>query len=1063
VESLKQWLLEYYSATAFNTCENQPLPLMTGEPLALHIDPEARPIAVHKPALVPIHWQEKVKADLERDIKIGVLERVDQNTPVTWCSRMVVTAKADGTPRRTVDLQPLNKHSVRQTHHVPTPFHLADRIPQGTKKTVTDAWNGYHSVPIRDEDKHVTTFITPWGRFRYRVAPQGFIASGDAYNQRFDAIIASFPNQVKCVDDTCMWSNSIEEAFFQACDWLDLCARNGITLNPRKFQFAQDTVEFAGLSVTPTSICPSEKFLNAIRLFPTPKDISGARGWFGLINQGSYAFSMTKRMSPFRHLLKPSTTFSWTPELEMLFQQSKEVIIEEMKKGVRLFDPNRQTCLSTDWSVSGIGFCLLQKYCTCPESTPACCRDGWKLCLVGSRFATPAETRYSPIEGEALAVAYSLHQTRYYVLGCKDLIVATDHKPLLQILNDRALTEIHNRRLLNLKEKTLMFRYKVVHVPGKRNSGADAASRNPVDNNSNTMTGVLLDDDISIDELAEVTANIAALNVVNPTITWDMVRTATASDPTSLSIMNFIQTGFPEDCRQLPPDLRPYHRLAQSLYTLDGVILLGQRIVIPSSLRPSMLEALHSGHQGVNAMRSRAQDSIYWPNITVDIARVRDHCAHCHRMAKSNARQPPSDPAQPEYPFQMVCSDYLTHGGRDYLVVVDRYSNWPIAYRSEGGAEGLIRNLRNMFSTFGIPENITSDGGPQFTAGKTQEFLRSWGVTHRLSSVGNPHANCRAELAVKTVKRLLTDNISPTGSLDVDKFQKAILLYRNTVDPETKSSPALAVFGRPIRDMIPIIPGRYVPHETWRELMGHRELALAKRHSRGHERWNEHTRQLPPLKIGDHVYVQNLTGNFPRRWERTGLVIEVKQHHQYLIRVDGSGRVTLRNRQHLRKFEPYINAQYGSPQTHDPVAPTHAPTYRQGVIQGAVSPPTNPVMDTPATTATPNPAQGTNISLDNAVAVAVIPPKRNQMDTPDNPTTASKLLPSSPHQAVVSDTQRVTTPSSNTDPKCDTGRSVNTNNTMTLPRALARLQSHNAPGLQEDLPPRRNRRALNDN
>ena len=134
VEALKEWLLVYYGSTTFNVCEHQPLPLMKCEPLRLHVDPNAVPVAVHKPALVPIHWQDRVYADLERDVRIGVLERVDPNTPTTWCSRMVVTGKADGTPRRTVDLQPQNKHSVRQTHHVPSPFHLADRVPQGTKK-----------------------------------------------------------------------------------------------------------------------------------------------------------------------------------------------------------------------------------------------------------------------------------------------------------------------------------------------------------------------------------------------------------------------------------------------------------------------------------------------------------------------------------------------------------------------------------------------------------------------------------------------------------------------------------------------------------------------------------------------------------------------------------------------------------------------------------------------------------------------------------------------------------------------------------------------------------------
>ena len=101
---LRTWLLDYYGGTTFNTCEHQPLPMMKCEPLRLFLDPNAKPVAVHKPAVVPIHWRDQVYAGLERDVALGVLEKVVPNDPVTWCSRMVVTAKADGTPRRTVDL-----------------------------------------------------------------------------------------------------------------------------------------------------------------------------------------------------------------------------------------------------------------------------------------------------------------------------------------------------------------------------------------------------------------------------------------------------------------------------------------------------------------------------------------------------------------------------------------------------------------------------------------------------------------------------------------------------------------------------------------------------------------------------------------------------------------------------------------------------------------------------------------------------------------------------------------------------------------------------------------------
>ena len=91
------------------------------------------------------------------------------------------------------------------------------------------------------------------------------------------------------------------------------------------------------------------------------------------------------------------------------------------------------------------------------------------MTLVGSRFTHSAESRYAPVEGEALAVADALDKSRYFVLGCDDLIVAVDHKPLLKILGDRSLEGIPNARLRNL-EKTLRYKFRLVHIPGAKAS-----------------------------------------------------------------------------------------------------------------------------------------------------------------------------------------------------------------------------------------------------------------------------------------------------------------------------------------------------------------------------------------------------------------------------------------------------------------------------------------------------------------------------------------------------------------------------------------------------------------
>ena len=405
---MKKWLLDRYAASTFNTCPHRALPCMEGPPIEIHVDPAATPRACHTPANVPLHWQQRVKDDLVRDEALGVIERVPYGEPVTWCHRMVVTRKHDGSPRRTVDLSPLNKFCQRETYAMESPFHLARRIPKNTWKTVTDAWNGYHNVPLRQSDRHLTTFITPFGRWRYTRAPQGFLSSGDGYNRRFDAILAEFERKERCVDDTIHYDGELEKHWWRIIDFLTRVGRAGIVLNPEKFQFAERSVDFAGFRVTEETIEPLPKYLDAIREFPSPSSTTDVRSWFGLVNQVSNYAQLRDVMAPFKPFLSPRCKFTWSAELEEAFQSSKATIVEEIKEGVEIFDTKRRTCLRPDWSHKGVGYFFLQKHCSCPSGVPDCSSGGWKITLAGSRFLSPAEERYGAIEGEALAVAITL-------------------------------------------------------------------------------------------------------------------------------------------------------------------------------------------------------------------------------------------------------------------------------------------------------------------------------------------------------------------------------------------------------------------------------------------------------------------------------------------------------------------------------------------------------------------------------------------------------------------------------------------------------------------------------
>ena len=910
-DALERWLREHFRSSAFNTCPHQRLQVMSGRPLDITFAREAKPSAVHTPIPVPHHWKKKVKEDLDRDVRLGIIEPVPAGTPTIWCSRMVVAPKKDGSPRRTVDLQKLNAATMRETHHTPSPFNQASIVPARTKKTVLDAWNGYHSLPLSIAARDATIFITEWGRYRYLRAPQGFHASGDGYTRRFDDITVDTPRKTRCIDDTLLWDNTMESAFWHTVNYITHCGKNGIVFNPDKFHFACNEVEFAGFVITADGVKPTKKMIEAILQFPTPTNITDVRSWFGLVNQVSYAFSQAEIMTPFRELLRTKNRgFYWDETLERIFQESKRVIANKIEEGVQTFELDRTTGLATDYSKTGISYFLFQKHCSCTGEPDMSCGNGhWKLILSGSRFTNDAESRYAPVEGEALALVYGLESCRMFVLGCPDLLVTVDHKPLVKIFSDQALENISNPRLLNFKEKSLMYRFRIRHRPGKLNLAPDCASRHPAGpppgNPTRTIDSAVK---AAFTSMYEGDQKLKA-------ITWERIVAAAAIDEECRTLAEIIQKGFPESRGELPPVARAFWPMRESIYCLEGVIIKGNKILIPRQLRAEVLEALHSAHQGVNGMLANARQRLFWPGLGASVKQTRAQCHVCNTIAPSQPKEPLMPSPKPEFPFQLVAIDFANIQGKHYLVYADRYTGWvEITLMSSGRAKTICDTLRSWFCTYGAPEEIASDGGPPFESQEFDTFLKNWGIRKRTSSAYYAQSNGRAELAVKTAKRILADSTDSSGRLNHDRVARSLLTHRNTPVQDLNMSPAIMLYGRIIKDHLPALRENYRRRPQWDEIAELREAAMARRHMRNEHYYNEHSRPLKELQVGDFVRFQNQDGRHPRRWTKTGRIVETQGNRQYQIRVDGSNRVTLRNRRFLRRIDPVVN----SPQFNEP-------------------------------------------------------------------------------------------------------------------------------------------------
>ena len=256
----------------------------------------------------------------------------------------------------------------------------------------------------------------------------------------------------------------------------------------------------------------------------------------------------------------------------------------------------------------------------------------------------------------------------------------------------------------------------------------------------------------------------------------------------------------------------------------------------------------------------------------------------------------------PEYHFQEVITDMFELNGYWYLVYVDRLTGFPeLAYFPNHTTSSLIINvLREFFTRWGVPEQVSMDGASNYTSEQITDWLKSWGVKYtRVSSAYYPQSNGRAEVGVKSLKRLLEGNTGPRGSINNDKIAKALMQYRNTPYRDCKKSPSELALGRCIRDTLPLPQHRYKIDPNWARNLNDRELSMSKQNQITKQAYDEGAKSLKPLIVGDPVLCQNMR---TKKWDKSGVIVEVKGFRQYLIKMDGSGRVSLQNRRHLQKL-----------------------------------------------------------------------------------------------------------------------------------------------------------------
>lgn len=783
---------------------------------------------------------------------MNVITRVTE--PTEWVSSLAYQQKANGRWRICLDPKDLNRAIKRSHHHTPTLEEITHKMAGSAIFSKLDARHGYWAISLDKESSFLTTFNSPFGRYRFLRLPFGLCVSQDVFQQRMDQILESCPGTVGIADDIAVYGKSEEEHDKNLHRLMSVAREHGLVFNPNKCEIKKTEITFFGILYSKDGVRPNPERITAIKVIEAPQNSQQLQKFLGMATyMGPFIPNLSTHTSVLRELLKKDSQFDWTATHQKAFEQIKELICQNTT--LAYFDPKKESVLQVDASLQGLGATLMQ------EGKPI---------SFASRSLTDAEKRYANIEREMLAVTFACEKFHTYVYG-KPFIIHSDHKPLemIHLKNLSAAPQRLQRMLLRIQSYDVTIQYK----PGKEMYLADALSRlNPISNKQNTETPM---------KIQFVHFSDRKLG---------SIREATKQDTELTALKDIIQNGWPDRHRETPQPLRKYWPYRDELSVEDGLVIKGNRIVIPQIMHKEILEKIHEAHQGVVKCQLRAKASVFWHNINRDITEIVKACPLCQEFGHSLPKEPLQPQELPTGPWQTVGSDLFTLYGEDYLLVVDYYSKFPIIRRIPKGnstSQTVITYLKQIFSEHGIPSKFISDNGSQYSSHLFKSFANQWGFQHITSSPTYPQSNGMAERFVQTVKNTVAKALK-----DKRDVYMALLCIRTTPIDSQIPSPAELLYNRKIRSTLPTQIHNNNPHKD--EI----SARLQTRQSTQKDYYDKATRLQPPLIPGQRVYVQNQTGH--KRWAPAKVERVRDEPRSYEVTTQ-QGKTLRRNRRQLKE------------------------------------------------------------------------------------------------------------------------------------------------------------------
>ena len=367
-------------------------------------------------------------------------------------------------------------------------------------------------------------------------------------------------------------------------------------------------------------------------------------------------------------------------------------------------------------------------------------------------------------------------------------------------------------------------------------------------------------------------------------------------------VITAIKTGWAASRKKCPPVLTPFYNNRSELVEDNGLVYLGERVVVPAALRKEMLHQIHRSHIGIEGCLRRAREVIYWPRMNAEIKDFISKCSTCQTYQPEQCREPLQPYPVPLRPWSVVGEDLFQLGQQHFLIIVDYWSGFfEVQELQKVTSKTVINASKVQFARHGIPKTVISDNGPQFTSVEFAQFAKEWQFHHQTSSPHYPQSNGRAENAVKTCK-ILMKKAKASG----EEPLLALLDWRNTPTESIGTSPAQRLMGRRTRTLLPT-------HQNLLSAEKETKKKLEDAKAKQAKSYNKKCQSLKPLQQGSAIRMR-LPAD--KHWS-LGTCVRSLNNRSHEVEV--CGKRYRRNRRHLRATNespppPSVGLEHGGAQ-----------------------------------------------------------------------------------------------------------------------------------------------------